>query len=195
MKKTFITLFACIMAILSLTLAGCSNNKDEEITQAVSAAVDFLNTVKDSGNYSSVSEYSSGIVYKYYTEDDKIKVEYNKVFYGVKVDNRLYKISQADDMTWHKNTDNTDLSDPVTRINNLINGINNTSNVSLWTDYNRKTKTLTATFSDGSATYKLDAGEFIVIFITNNGTTKHTIKNVGNTTVTLPENIIDDTQE
>ena len=98
-------------------------------------------------------------------------------------------------MTWHKNTDNTDLSDPVTRINNLINGINNTSNVSLWTDYNRKTKTLTATFSDGSATYKLDAGEFIVIFITNNGTTKHTIKNVGNTTVTLPENIIDDTQE
>ena len=195
MKKTFITLFACIMAILSLTLAGCSNNKDEETAQAVSAAVDFLNTVKDSGNYSSVSEYSDGSVYKYYTEDGKIKVEYNEVFYGVKVDNRLYKISQANDMTWHKNTDNTDLSDPVTRTNNLINGINNTSNASLWTDYNRKTKTLTATFSDGSATYKLDAGEFIVTFITNNGTTKHTIKNVGNTTVTLPENIIDDTQE
>lgn len=74
---------AGIIAILSLTLAGCSNNKDEEITQAVSAAVDFLNTVKDSGNYSSVSEYSDGSVYKYYTEDGKIKVEYNEVFYGV----------------------------------------------------------------------------------------------------------------
>ena len=183
------------MVIFSLTLAGCSNNKDEEIKQAVSTVVEFLNTVKDSGNYSSVSEYSDGSVYKYYTEDGKIKVEYNEVFYGVKVDNFLYKISQADDMTWHKNTDTTDLSDPVTRINNLINGINNTSNGSLWTDYNSKKKTLTATFSDGSATYKLVAGEFIVTFITNNGTTKHTIKNVGNTTVTLPENIIDDTQE
>ena len=195
MKKTFITLLACIMVIFSLTLAGCSNNKDEEIKQAVSTVVEFLNTVKDSGNYSSVSEYSDGSVYKYYAEDGKIKVEYNEVFYGVKVDNFLYKISQANDMTWHKNTDTTDLSDPVTRINNLINGINNTSNGSLWTDYNSKKKTLTATFSDGSATYKLVAGEFIVTFITNNGTTKHTIKNVGNTTVTLPENIIDDTQE
>ena len=197
MKKAFITLFACIMAILTLTLTACDSNEtynDEDIEQAVSGAVDFLNTVKDGGNYSSVSEFSDGSVYKYYTEDGKIKVEYNQVFYGVKVGNYLYKISQADDMSWHMNTDNTDLSDPVNRTNNLINGINNISNRSLWSGYNSKTKTLTATFSDGKATYKLNAGEFNVTFITDSGTTKHIIKDVGDTTVTLPENIIDDTQ-
>lgn len=56
-----------------------------------------------------------------------------------------------------------------------------------------KTKTLTATYSDGSGTYKLDAGEFIWTIITDKGITKHTINNVGKTVVSLPENIIDDT--
>ncbi len=74
MKKAFITIFVFIIAILSLTLVGCNSNKEEEIKQAVSATVDFLNTVKDSGNYSSVSEFSDGSIYKYYTQDGKIKV-------------------------------------------------------------------------------------------------------------------------
>ena len=199
MKKAFRALFVCLMAILTLTLTACGSgekiNKDEEIEQAVSDVIDFLNTVKDSGNYSSVSEYSDGSVYKYYTEDGKIKVEYSEVFYGLKVGDCLYKISQDDDMNWHMNTDTTDLSDPITRTDNLINGINNISKAVLWTDYNRKTKTLTATFSDGIATYTLNAGEFSVTYFTNSGTTKHIIKNVGSTTVTLPENIIDDTQK
>ena len=200
MKKTFITIVACLMAIFAITLTACSNvekpDKDEEIKHAVSVAVEFLNTVKDSGNYSSISEYSDGRgVYKYYTEDGKIKVEYNEVYYGVKIGNNLYKISQADDMTWHKTTDTADLSDPAARTDNLINNINNTSKWFLWTDYDSQTKTLTATYSDGSATLKLDGGVFIITYITNNGTTKHTIKDVGNTTVTLPDNIIDDTQE
>ena len=196
MKKTFITLFACAMAILTLMLTACGSgetDKEEYIEQAVSAVVDFLNTVKDGGNYSSVSEYSDGSVYKYYTEDGKIKVEYNGVFYGLKVGNYLYKISQADDMSWHMNTDNTDLSDPLTRTNNLINGITNISNWSLWSGYNSKTQTLTATLSDGKTTYKLNAGELIITIITDSGTTKHIIKDVGDTTVILPENIIDDT--
>lgn len=199
MKKAFITLCVCLMAIFTLTLAACGNddekpNQDEEIEQAVSTVVDFLNTVKDSDNYSSVSFLSDGSIYKYYTENGKFKIEYNEVFYGVSVGDSLYKISQADDMTWHKNTDTSDFSDPITRINNLINGIDNTSKASLWTDYNSKTKTLTATYSDGNTTVKLDAGEFCITYITNNGTTKHIIKDVGDTTVTLPENIIDDTQ-
>lgn len=202
MKKLLVTLLVCIMTILTQTLTACGNdekpNKDEEINQAVSNVIEFLNSVKDSGNYSSVSEFPDGSVYKYYTAYSKIKVEYNKVeynevFYGVKEGNILYKISQADDTTWHKITDTTDLSDPIARTNNLINGVNNTSNAFLWTDYNSKTKTLTATYSDGSGTYKLDAGEFIWTIITDKGITKHTINNVGKTVVSLPENIIDDT--
>lgn len=194
MKKVFVTIGACFMVILAITLTGCENrNKDEEIKQAVSTVVDFLETAQDSGVYSSVSEYSDGSIYKYYTEDGKIKVEYNEVFYGVKVGSSLYKISQTDDMVWHKTNDTADLSDPISRINNLINGINNISKLSLWTDYDSKTKTLTATYSDGSSTIKLDAGEFMITFISNYGITKHIIKEVGNTTVTLPEDIIDDT--
>lgn len=191
------------MAILVLVLTGCANeekpNKDEEIKKAVSTAIDFLNTVKASGNYSSVSEYSDGRIYKFYTEDGKIKVEYNdEVFYGMKIENHLYKISQADDMTWHKHTDTTDLSDPATRNNTLINAINNMTKYSLWTDYNSNTKTITATLSDGTANLKLDTGIFILTYKLETGitthTTTHTIKDVGNTTVTLPENIIDDTK-
>ena len=57
------------------------------------------------------------------------------------------------------------------------------------------TLTLTATFSDGGATYTLAANVITITYITNNGTTKHIIKDVGDTIVTLPENIIDDTQK
>lgn len=197
--KTIFILLVASFVMAGLAMTGCGNDektdKNEEIRQAVSAAIDFLNTVKDSGNYSSVSEYSDGRVYKYYTKDGKIKVEYNGVFYGIKEGDSLYKISKADDMTWHKTNDNTDLSDPKNRTNTLINNINNISYYWLWTDYDSKTKTLTATYSDESAKLKLDADEFVLTYFTNNGTTKHTIKNVGNTTVTLPENIIDDTKK
>ena len=187
------------MTMLAIMLAGCGNNgkpkKDEEIKQAVNTAIDFLNTARTSGNYSSVSEYSDGSIYTYYAEDGKLKVEYkNDVFYGEQSGSRFYKISQTDDMIWHKTYDTTDLSNPRTRINNLINGINNTTDLSLWTDYDGETKTLTATYADGSSTLKLDAGVFVITYFTDSGTTKHTIKEVGNTTVTLPENIIDDTQ-
>ncbi|MDE6200608.1 MAG: hypothetical protein K2M47_01840 [Clostridiales bacterium] len=181
-------------------MAGCGNDnnpaaqkqqKTKEINQAASAAVEFLKNAKNGWNYSSVSEYSDGRLYKYYTDDYKIKVEYNGTFYALNTD-RLYKIVQADDMTWHKTTDTTDVSEPYAKINNLIASINATSNASWWTDYDSKTKTLTAADTDGSVTVTLDAGEFIITFITDKGTAKHTIKDVGTTTVTLPEDIIDE---
>lgn len=197
--KKILSIFACLMAILVLALTGCGNDekpsKAEELENAINATIDFLNNVKESGNHTSVSEYSDGRVYKFYTEDGKIKVEYNGIFYGLKTEDRLYKISQADDMTWRKHTDTTDLSDPITRNNNLLNTIYNISRYSLWTDYNSKTKTLTATLSDGTETFKLDAGMLIITYNLETGITTHTIKDVGNTTVTLPENIIDDTQK
>ncbi|MDE5562115.1 MAG: hypothetical protein K2J01_00940 [Clostridiales bacterium] len=187
-----------------LAMVGCGggnnpedkNDKTEEIKQAASAAVDFLNAAKENGgNYYSTSEYSDGSVYKYYTADGKMKIEYNgELFYGVKVGNSLYKISQADDMTWHKTNDFSELGDPVARTDNLINSINKTSKLSLWTDYDSDTKTLTATYSDETVTVKLDAGVLVITFNWVTGTTKHTIQNVGDVAITLPENIIDDTE-
>lgn len=195
MKKTLITVLACFMAISALAVTGCeSQNKDEEIKQAVESTIGFLNTAKESGVYSSVSEYSDGSVYKYYTEDGKIKVEYNEIFYGVKEEGILYKISLTDDMIWHKTKDTENLSDPATRIDNLIDGINRISRFSLWTGYDGRTKTLTATYSDGSSTIKLDGGEFVITHHLNGGLTRHIIKEVGNTAVTLPEPILDDTR-
>ena len=108
-------------------------------------------------------------------------------------DDSLFRIYQDDDLTWHKGAA-YNITHPQERLENLINGIDNTRKASLWTDYNSKTKTLTATYSDGSATAKLDGGEFTITFIAENGTTTHIIKDVGTTIVTLPENIIDDTQ-
>lgn len=196
---------AASFAIAGLAMVGCGNDnnsaaqkqqKTKEINQAANAAVDFLNTAKaNGGNYYSTSEFSDGSVYKYYTADGKMKIEYNgELFYGVKIGNSLYKISQADDMTWHKTNNLADLSDPVARTDNLINSINKTSKYSLWTDYDNDTKTLTATYTDGNATVKLDAGVLVVTFNLDTGTTKHTIQNVGDVAVTLPENIIDDTK-
>ncbi|MDE5592426.1 MAG: hypothetical protein K2I75_00575 [Clostridiales bacterium] len=191
---------AASFAIAGLSLTGCGGetpdsqkpDRTEEIKQATSAAVDFLMTARNGWNYSYVSEYSDGSVYKYYTDNNRIKVEYNGTFYALNAD-RIYKIVQADDMTWHKTNDSTDVIEPYTKINNHIDSINNTSNASLWSDYDSKTKMLTATYLDGSATIKLDAGELTITLITDKGTTKHTIKDVGSTTVTLPEDIIDDT--
>lgn len=207
LKTTVISIcLAASFAAAGLAMVGCGDgktpasqnpNKAAEIKQAVNAAVEFLNTTKENGgNYYSVSEYSDGSVYKYYTADGKMKIEYKgELFYGVKVGNSLYKISQAEDMTWHKTNDFSELSDPITRTDKLIDGINKTSKMSLWTDYDSDTKTLTATYSDGTETITLNAGVLVITSYLDTGkTTKHTIQNVGDVAITLPENIIDDTE-
>lgn len=198
LTKFFKTIVISVLLAVSFTMAvlvmtGCDEeepDKEKEIKQAVSAAVDFLTNAKNCGNYSSVSEYPDGRKYEYYAEGDKFQIEYNGTTYGVLEGAHLYKVYQADDMTWHKNNDTSDLKHPASRIANLINNINR----QLWYDYDKKTKTLTTAYTDGSATIKLDAGAFIITFNLDTGTTRHIINNVGTTTVTLPENIIDDTQ-
>ncbi len=183
-------------AIAGLSLTGCGDgnepDKYAEIDKAINAAVDFLTNARDCGNYSSVSEYYDGRVYEYYADDGKIKCVYTETFYAVKEGGfDLYKISQDDDGTWHKNNDDTDLSDPEDRMTKLIINVNRTF---IWNDYDRKTKTLKCVASDGTITVSLDEGVFTLAFNYDTGTTKHTITNVGSTTVTLPEDIIDDTE-
>lgn len=190
-----VSLVACV-AITGLAVTGCVDDdrepdKNEQIKQAVSAVVDFLTTAKDGGNYSSVSEYYDGRKFEYYADDGKIRMEYNGTTYALIENGYIYKIYQADDMTWHKNNDVYDLRNPKDRLAKLIKNINNT----LWSDYDSKTKTLTATYSDGIATFNLEDGEVTLSFILDNGTTTHVINHVGTTTVTLPEDIIDDMQQ
>ena len=197
-NKFFKTIVITAMLATSVVMAGCDgDNKPqqtewEEIEQAVNAAVDFLEAARDGCNYLSVSEYTSD-TYEYYVEGDKIKVEYNdELFYGVIEDGELYKIVQSDDGTWRATDDVTDLFEPSYRIGNLIKSIERTTTLLLWTDYNAKTKTLTAVYADGSGTLTLDAGTFIWAITDDNGNTAtHTISNVGDTVVTLPENAVE----
>lgn len=188
---------AVCLAVAGIAMTGCGEEKPDnkkEIQQAVSAVLEFLENAKKCDNYSSVSQFPDGSKYEYYAEGDKIKVDNNEVFYIVKGEYYRYKISQADDTTWHKTLDNSETIMPAYRIDSIINSINKTSKASLWTDYDSKTKTLTATYSDGKATVKLDDDAIIITYILDTGTTVYTINKVGTTTVTLPENIIDDTQ-
>lgn len=197
--KTVVTsvCLAASFAIAGLSLTGCGDgnepDKHAEIDKAINAAVDFLTNARDCGNYSSVSKYLDGSVYEYYTDNGKIKCVYDGTFYAVKEgDFTLYKISQDDDGTWHKTNDDTDLSDPKDRITKLIITVDRTF---IWNDYDSKTKTLKCVASDGTITVSIDNGVFTWAFNYNSGgTSKHTISNVGSTTVTLPEDIIDDTE-
>lgn len=189
--------WAIFLTVIALSLCACGPNTDktdktEQIYKAAADIVEFLNCVKESGNYSSVSEYDDGSKYYYYTVDGKIKVEYNdEVFYGL-ADGELYKIYQAEDLSWHKTTKADNLTDPVKKVEKLISSIDNTSRYRLWNDYDSATKTLTSTFTDGHTTVKLDAGELSITFVTATSTTSHTINRVGETSVTLPDNIIID---
>ncbi|MDE7164189.1 MAG: hypothetical protein K2O04_02035 [Clostridiales bacterium] len=193
--KTIVISFclAACFAMAGLAMTGCGEkkpDKQEEIDNALNAAITFLRNAKEGRNYSDVSKYSDGRVYKYYTESGKIKIEYNETTYAVIENGRIYKIYQTDDLTWHKNSNASDIGDPEVLLSNLIMKIG----VLPWSEYDSKTKTLKCVLTDGSITAKLDAGVLIINLIEDTGaTTAITIKDVGSTTVTLPEDIVDDT--
>ena len=196
-----IVISICLVAILLISgifLTACNDEPDKkkEQEQTKDAIISFLENAKSIKNYTSISEYSNNPTYSYYADVDKIKIEYNGTTnYGIIEDRCMYKISQDDDLLWHKNIDVKnndvyDLSTPEERISDLISRINATS----WNDYDSKTNTLICRLDDGHATAKIDSDTVIVNLIMNTGsTTTFTIKEVGSTTVTLPEDIIDDT--
>lgn len=193
-KNVACTFLVASIVVSALAMTGCAEkpDKQKEINRALNAVTDFLANAKDRGNYSSVSVYSDGSIYRYYTDSGKIKIEYKETTtYGIIEDGYIYKIAQADDLTWHKNNSVYDLSDPEERVANLITNLNRAP----WNDYDNKTKTLKWTQNDESATVNFDGKEFIFAIVTEKGTTTHIIKDVGTTTVVLPEDIIDDTQQ
>ena len=105
----------------------------------------------------------------------------------------IYKVFQSSDLSWHKNTEVDDMRKPADQIQSLISKLNILS----WNEYNSKTKILKSELTDGIVTAKLIANELTVNFIYTDGSNKSLeviVKDVGSTNVTLPDNIVDDTQ-
>lgn len=196
--KTIVVAVVLVVSVVvtGLAMTGCGEekpDKEKEIKQALSTVNKFLENAKEDRNYTDISEYSDGSIYKYSAYYDKIKIEYNgTTTYGVTENGCFYKITQTDELQWHKSNDVSDLPDPQERIAKLISRINATP----WNDFNNKTKTLICVLDDGNVTANIDSDKLIVNLIMDTGsTTTFTIKDIGKTVVALPDNIIDDTQE
>lgn len=200
--KALAVLLAASALAIGLAVTGCGGtdpdadaankaNALKERAAAISEINEFLQNVKEGKNYTSVSVRTTTPTYIYYADGDKIKIEFDGTTdYGVIENNSIYKISQADDLCWHKNNNVYDVMNPAERISSLITKIN----AMPWNGYDGKTKTVICILDDGSATAKLNAEVLTVNIIVENKTTTFIIKDVGTTTVTLPENIVDDTQ-
>lgn len=200
--KTIVISFCLVASFALAGLTGCGNDSKNsadkrEISDAWGKIELYLSSVKDGRNYATIVDRSNSNMFSftYYGDGDKFQIDYNDtVIYGVVENYQIYKISQADDLSWHKrkSTDVDDMRAPQAQIQSLITKLNYCA----WNEYNSKTKTLKYVTTDGTITAKLSNNELTVEFIYTDGTEKTmkiTVKDVGTTTVTLPENIIDDT--
>ena len=178
--------------------AGCGDNNSSNgkvIADAVESMNLFLSQAKDEQNFTVITNQPNVYAFTYYGDVDKFRIDYaDTFFYGVVEENNIFKISQSDDLSWHKSTEIDDLRAPKDQIQSLISKLNALS----WTEYNSKTKTLKCELADGMTSAKLIDNELTVniVYYTDESekSLEILVKDVGSTNVTLPENIVDDTQ-
>ncbi|MCH5165107.1 MAG: hypothetical protein J1G01_01740 [Clostridiales bacterium] len=190
-------LIAASVPASGFAMTGCGNdnsNKEPYISEVVNSINLFLSRAKYEQNFTSITNQPNVYSFTYYGDGDKFQIDYDdSIIYGIVEEDNIYKISQSNDLSWHKSTDIDDMRNPKDQISSLISKLN----VLYWNEYNSKTKTLKCELTDGIATATLIANELTVNFIYTDGTEKSLeiiVKDVGTTVVTLPENIIDDTQ-
>ena len=195
--KTLPALLVASTFAVGFAMTGCGDNnsdKEPDIHEAVNSLNLFLSQAKNEQNFTAITNQPNVYAFTYYGDIDKFRIDYNDTFfYGIIEENNIYKISQSDDLSWHKNTETDDLRAPKDQIQSLISKLN----VLSWNEYDSKTKTLKCELTDGIVTANLDANQLKVNIIYTNASDKSLeviVKDVGATTVTLPANIIDDAQ-
>ena len=194
--KILPALLAASAFAIGFAMTGCGDNtgKEPDISEVVNSLNSFLSQAKYEQNFTAITNQPNVYAFTYYGDVDKFRIDYNDTFfYGVVEENNIYKISQSDDLSWHKSTDIADLRAPKDQIQSLISKLNGLS----WNEYDSKTKILKCELTDGIVTANLDTNQLKVNFIYTDGPEKSLeviVKDVGTTAVSLPENIIDDAQ-
>ena len=166
-------------------------DKEKELADAIAVLNKFMADAKVGKNFIFVSESANNQTHTYYADADKTKIEYSDVItYIENEEDTIYKVFQAEDQSWHK-----DIADEGTKdANDMITSFIVKVNAISWSEYDSQTKMLKYELNNESATATLDTDKITVNVIAADDAQTFILKNVGTTTVTLLENIIDDTQ-
>ena len=187
--KKIVALVLAIFAA-SLMLVGCGDEEpDDGRAEGLNELNRYFETVASAKSYTVEYSYTSGAAYSYYADQDKIKIDDNgTVTFYVNEEGIIYRIYSAQDETWHKERTDGDgeyLGDNIGKLAQSLNdGVCNS--------YDKATKTLSFTLNGETATITMEKESITVVMNSKSGKTTITIKDVGTTTVTLPNNIVDD---
>ena len=150
-------------------------DKDKEAQEALARGTALFEAELDKIETTKNFTYNDGSK-NYLVDGDTLKIGED---YIVKENGTLYKFSKQEDGKYHKQT--TDENDASQVLSALLEKVDDLT----FTKYDETTKTLTA----NGITIKVDNGLTIKI-----GNKIHTVTDINNTTITLPNEIVDDTK-
>lgn len=167
-------------------------DKEKELKNAKEELARFMARVQAEKNFT--AEIETTLPAQKYTiciDGNKAKTSNSgKISYVVNEDENLYKIFQTEDQSWHKDNADEGTKSAEDIVSELIVGINKIA----WTNYDKDSKSLSVTTPEYVATAHLDDEQVSFTAGSEGRSENCTLSDVGTTLVTLPENVIDDTQ-